>query len=74
VLDEAGARKRLSADDGAAVVIDRRDIELVVAAMAHVPAESVSGDDRSRLRQLDSALRTQIYGQDRAIESVVAFD
>jgi ATP-dependent Clp protease ATP-binding subunit ClpA len=72
VLDEAGARKRLSVEDGASAVIDRRDIELVVASMANVPAESVSGDDRTRLRNLDSALRAQIFGQEHAIEAVVA--
>lgn len=71
VLDEAGARERLrpEAEGGA---IGRVEIERVVAQMARVPAETVSGDDRTRLRNLDAALRAQIFGQDRAIESIVA--
>ncbi|MCC7165245.1 MAG: ATP-dependent Clp protease ATP-binding subunit ClpA [Anaerolineae bacterium] len=72
VLDEAGARERLRIDPDASRVVDRKDIERVVALMAKIPAESVSGDERTRLRDLDAALRAQIYGQDKAIEAIVA--
>ena len=44
----------------------------VVAAIARVPAESVSGDDRTRLKNLDADLRRHIFGQGEAIESIVA--
>ncbi|HZQ06031.1 MAG TPA: ATP-dependent Clp protease ATP-binding subunit ClpA [Anaerolineae bacterium] len=71
VLDEAGARERIRADGGTRV-IDRQDIERVVALMAKVPAETVSGDDRTRLQNLDAALRAQIFGQDRAIDAIVS--
>jgi ATP-dependent Clp protease ATP-binding subunit ClpA len=72
VLDEAGARERLRLDADAAHVVDRKDIERVVARMAKIPAESVSGDERTRLQNLDTALRAQIFGQDKAIDAIVA--
>lgn len=72
VLDEAGARQRLRPADERKKVLGRAEIEVVVAAMAKVPAESVSGDDRTRLKDLDAELRRYIFGQDGAIEAIVA--
>lgn len=72
VVDEAGARERLRIDPDASRVIDRKDVERVVALMAKIPADSVSGDERTRLKYLDAALRAQIYGQDKAIDAIVA--
>ncbi|MBI1879428.1 MAG: AAA family ATPase, partial [Chloroflexi bacterium] len=72
VLDEAGARQRIRSDSDRKNILGREDIEAVVAAMARVPAESVSGDDRTRLKHLDSDLRRHIFGQESAIQSIVA--
>ncbi len=72
VIDEAGARERLRLDPDANHVIERKDIERVVALMAKIPADSVSGDERTRLKNLDAALRAQIFGQDKAIDAIVA--
>jgi ATP-dependent Clp protease ATP-binding subunit ClpA len=72
VLDEAGARQRILPEAERKQTIDRKDIEAVVATMAKVPAESVSGDDRTRLKNLDADLHRHIFGQREAIEAVVA--
>ncbi len=72
VIDEAGAREKLRLDKDAPRVIERKDIERVVALMAKIPADSVSGDERTRLKNLDAALRAQIFGQDKAIDAIVA--
>ncbi len=72
VLDEAGARQRILPDDERKQVLTREEIEPVVAAMAKVPTESVSGDDRERLKRLDTELRDHIFGQKGAIEAIVA--
>ncbi|MEM7033243.1 MAG: ATP-dependent Clp protease ATP-binding subunit ClpA [Chloroflexota bacterium] len=72
VLDEAGARQRIQPDEARSSTLGRDAIEAVVAIMAKVPAESVSGDDRERLQTLDTRLRSHIFGQDDAIESIVA--
>ncbi|HRV92793.1 MAG TPA: ATP-dependent Clp protease ATP-binding subunit ClpA [Anaerolineae bacterium] len=72
VLDEAGARQRLKIGPDRKETLQREDIELVVATMAKIPAESVSGDDRQRLKSLDADLRAHIFGQDGAIEAIVS--
>ncbi len=72
VLDEAGARQRLRPDSERQQILDREDIEIVVSTMAKVPAESVSGDDRERLKNLDADLHKHIYGQEGAIEAIVS--
>ena len=72
VLDEAGARQRIQEDGDRKKNLTREDIEIVVATMAKIPAESVSGDDRQRLQNLDADLRTYIFGQEQAIEAIVA--
>ncbi len=72
VLDEAGARQHLTNGDERQDIIRREEIEAVVATMAKVPAESVSGDDRERLKHLDSELHRHIFGQQEAIAAIVA--
>ncbi len=72
VLDEAGARQRIRSTADRKKLLSREDVEAVVAAMARVPAESVSGDDRTRLKHLDIDLRRSIFGQEGAIEAIVA--
>ena len=72
VLDEAGARQHLLTGAERQQVLNRQEIEAVVAAMARVPAETVSSDDRTRLKDLDASLRRYIFGQDGAIEAIVA--
>ncbi|MCL4394623.1 MAG: AAA family ATPase, partial [Chloroflexi bacterium] len=72
VLDEAGARQRIRSDADRKRLLTRIDIEQVVAAMAKVPAESVSGDDRKRLQDLEASLVQHIFGQDNAIQAIVA--
>jgi ATP-dependent Clp protease ATP-binding subunit ClpA len=46
-------------------------IEEVVARIARIPAASVSGRERERLRDLDARLKSQIFGQDHAVDLVV---
>ena len=72
VLDEAGARQRIRSEAERVQILGREEVEAVVATMAKIPAENVSGDDRTRLKNLDTDLRTQIFGQDNAIESIAA--
>ncbi|CAG0948402.1 partial ATP-dependent Clp protease ATP-binding subunit ClpA, partial [Anaerolineae bacterium] len=72
VLDEAGARQRIRPDAERKQILGRAEIEAVVAAMAKVPAETVSGNERQRLENLDATLREHIFGQANAIEAIVA--
>ncbi len=70
VVDEAGASARLAGKTDS--VIDDKDIEIVIAKIAQVPSTSVSANDREQLKDLDKKLKAQIYGQDEAIDRLVA--
>lgn len=72
VLDEAGAAARLLPEGKRHKAIRARDIEAIVSKMARIPARTVSANDRDRLGSLANELKLVIYGQDKAIDSVVA--
>ncbi len=72
VIDEAGARQRLLPEDSRKSVIDMEEIELIVSKMARIPAKQVSASDKDVLRNLDRNLKMLIFGQDPAIETLVA--
>ena len=71
VIDETGASMRLKADRKVRRVVGPKDIELVVARIAKIPARSVSASDQLRLQELDNELQAQVYGQDSAIKALV---
>src|SRR3954469_4799380 len=70
VIDEAGAVDKLRLQRRK--TLGARDIEEVVAKMAKIPSASVSASDEVALKELEPALKKVIYGQDRAIDSLVA--
>lgn len=72
VIDEAGAAQRLRPEGERKSLIERRDIEEVVAKIARVPAASVSNDDRSKLQTLERDLKSVVFGQDAALEALAA--
>ena len=51
--------------------IDVRYIEKIVANIARVPVKSVSRSEIDRLKLLEPELKSRIFGQDSAVESVV---
>ena len=71
VIDETGAAIRLS---GGAhrTKVNPADIEKIVAAMAKIPVQRVSRNDRERLAGLESGLKAVVFGQDQAIVSLAA--
>jgi len=73
VLDEAGAWVRIYGEEGTADPrpVETKVIEQVVARIARVPAASVSSGERMRLKDLDVRLKSQIFGQDHAVDLVV---
>ena len=72
VIDEAGAAQMLLAESKRRKTITTKEIEGVVATMARIPPKSVSRDDREVLQHLDRNLRTMVYGQDLAIDTLVS--
>jgi ATP-dependent Clp protease ATP-binding subunit ClpA len=55
-----------------AAVVDVHEVETVLATMAQIPARRVQGDDRERLRGLRDELGTVVFGQQEAIDRLVA--
>ncbi|HEY3355729.1 MAG TPA: ATP-dependent Clp protease ATP-binding subunit ClpA [Polyangia bacterium] len=72
VIDEAGATARLAPAAARPREIGPEEIERVVAAMAQIPAKTVSSNDKEKLRNLERELRLVIYGQDAAIDGLVS--
>ena len=72
VIDEAGASQMLLPEAKRKKVIGQKEIEVVIARMARIPAKSVSKSDTEGLRQLDTDLNRVVFGQSAAIEQVSA--
>ncbi|MGH8618451.1 MAG: AAA family ATPase, partial [Burkholderiales bacterium] len=72
VIDEAGAAQRILPKSKQKKVITKTEIEEIVAKIARVPAQSVSSDDRSALKNLDRNLKAVVFGQDKSIDALAA--
>ncbi|MBX7057377.1 MAG: ATP-dependent Clp protease ATP-binding subunit ClpA [Leptospirales bacterium] len=77
VLDESGARLKLKSpapedsERSQWPAVAPRDIEELVARIARVPARTVRGGDRNRLRDLSDRIKSKVFGQDAAVDQVV---
>jgi ATP-dependent Clp protease ATP-binding subunit ClpA len=71
VIDEAGAAIKLLPPSRRPKTIQPKDIEVIVARMAKIPPKTVSVSDKERLQNLDSDLRSVIFGQNQAVSQVV---
>jgi ATP-dependent Clp protease ATP-binding subunit ClpA len=70
IIDEAGARQRLFAENERKGIIDSAEIEEIVAKIARVPAQSVSSNDKDKLASLEKNLKMLVFGQDEAISEL----
>jgi ATP-dependent Clp protease ATP-binding subunit ClpA len=70
VIDEAGAAQHLLPAAKRRKTITPREIEGVVAKIARIPPKNVSKDDAEILRDLESALKRVVFGQDAAIDAL----
>jgi ATP-dependent Clp protease ATP-binding subunit ClpA len=71
VVDEVGASFRIRPATEEKKVVQETDIEAVVAKIARIPPRSVSVSDKERLQNLDADLKRVVFGQDKAIQTVV---
>jgi ATP-dependent Clp protease ATP-binding subunit ClpA len=72
VIDETGAAQMLVPENKRRKTITAKEVEAVIATMARIPPKSVSRDDKEVLKNLDRDLKTMVFGQDKAIEALVA--
>jgi len=71
---QGGADEAVAAEESAASTtldISSREIETVVAKIARIPERSVSMSEKDKLSSLESSLKADVFGQDRAVEAVV---
>jgi ATP-dependent Clp protease ATP-binding subunit ClpA len=72
VIDETGASMMLLPEDKRKETIGVEDVEATIATMARIPPKTVSRDDATVLKNLDSELKRLVFGQDKAIDQVTA--
>lgn len=71
VLDEAGACVRMEAGESEErPQVDETVIEKTISAMTKIPEQTVSGSEIDKLRELDTRLKQEIYGQNPAVDTV----
>ena len=77
VIDEVGASKKielstsLKTKSDKNITITQKDIEIIVAKMAHVPAKSATKSDLTLLKSLEKNMQKRVFGQDKAITNIV---
>jgi ATP-dependent Clp protease ATP-binding subunit ClpA len=72
VIDEAGARQRMTTEADRKQLIDIPEIEEIVSKIARVPAKSVSSNDIDKLANLEKNLKMLVFGQDEAISALAS--
>jgi ATP-dependent Clp protease ATP-binding subunit ClpA len=72
VIDESGAAQMLLPESRRKKTIGIKEIETTISTMARIPPKTVSKDDAEVLRHLEQTLKTTVYGQDKAIDSLSA--
>jgi len=72
VIDEVGAMQMLVPPNKRKKTITSKEIELVIATMARIPAKSVSSDDKKTLETLETDLKRVVFGQNLAIEKLAS--
>jgi ATP-dependent Clp protease ATP-binding subunit ClpA len=72
VVDEAGAYQRLLSPNKRRKIVGVKEVEQIIAKMARIPSKSVSSSDKTLLQNLEKELKQKVYGQDKAIQALVA--
>ena len=72
VIDETGASQKLKPLSKRKRLISQKDIELTISKMAKIPSKHVTRNDSEKLKDLDKSLKRFIFGQDKAIDEIVA--
>jgi ATP-dependent Clp protease ATP-binding subunit ClpA len=72
VIDEAGAAQRILPKSKQKKTIGDKEIEDIIAKIARIPPKNISSDDRHALKTIERDLKSVVFGQDKAIESLAA--
>ncbi len=72
VIDEAGARLKLSSNFSRKKTVGTKEIESIIAKIARIPKRNISTSDMDRLRELSGELQKTVFGQDEALHSLAS--
>ncbi|UOA08877.1 ATP-dependent Clp protease ATP-binding subunit ClpA [Methylobacter sp. S3L5C] len=72
VIDEAGAKQRMTEEASRKQEIGVAEIEDIVSKIARIPARSVSSNDIDKLANLEKNLKMLVFGQDEAISALAS--
>ncbi|MDI9335332.1 MAG: ATP-dependent Clp protease ATP-binding subunit ClpA [Cytophagales bacterium] len=72
VIDEAGAAQRIAKPENRKELIEKADVEAIIAKIARIPPANVSNDDRSKLQTLERDLKNVVFGQDKAVDALAS--
>ncbi len=72
VIDEVGASRMLQPESKRRKTVTLKDVEDIVAKIARIPPKSVSTDDKEVLKNLERDLKSMVFGQEKAIETLSA--
>lgn len=72
VIDECGSYFRLKNPNTESILIEPEQIEEVIAKITGLPVAQVSSNEKAQLKDLDKKLKALIFGQDEAIDKLVA--
>ncbi len=70
LIDEVGSRVSLLPESRK--MVTESDIERLVSKIARVPVQSVGGNEKDRLRDLEKELNNQVFGQQAAVAAISA--
>jgi ATP-dependent Clp protease ATP-binding subunit ClpA len=70
IIDEAGAAQRILPKSRQKKMIGKSDVEETVARIARIPPRQVNVDDRNALKSLARDLKSVVFGQDNAIDTL----
>ncbi len=70
VIDEAGAFYGLSQRKRKGNKILVSDVEKVISKIARIPTRRITMSDRTRLQELDTNLKSVVFGQDEAVDLI----
>ena len=77
VIDEVGAFKKielsknLKTKNDINITVGSKDVEEIIAKMAHIPVRSATKSDLSLLKNLEKNMQKRVFGQDKAITSII---
>ncbi|MBH43349.1 MAG: ATP-dependent Clp protease ATP-binding subunit ClpA [Rickettsiales bacterium] len=70
VIDEAAAAVKIDIRKDKSV--SEKDIEKIISRMAKIPEKTISSSDKIKFKNLERDLKTLIFGQDSAVESLAS--